>query len=311
MPNPPLYRGGELEGLRLLFSGKVRDVFALGDDLLLVATDRVSAYDSVLPGGIPGKGEVLTRLSAWWLRQLGALVPHHLLGTDPAGYPEPARRHATVLAGRSMWVRRTEPIPVECVVRGRLAGSALREYREGGAVGGEPLPPGLKAGQVLEPPLFTPATKAQQGHDENIGFRDVVALLGEPRAAELRDASVRIFRAAVERAASRGLVLVDTKFEFGVHDGRILLIDEVLTPDSSRFWLAETVREGSAPVALDKQYIRDYLDETGWNREPPAPPLPEEVVRRAQDRYRQAYERLTGETLDWDRAALGAGSAGA
>lgn len=303
MPRPSLYLGDDLAGLTLLFRGKVRDVYALDDDLLLVATDRVSAYDSVLPGGVPGKGEVLTRLTAWWLRRLEGLVPHHLLGDDPAGYPEPAPRHARVLAGRSMWARRADPIPVECVVRGRLAGSALREYQESGAVGGEPLPPGLRPGQVLDPPLFTPATKAQQGHDENIGFRDVVALLGEARATALRDASVRVFRAAVEHAASRGLVLVDTKFEFGVRDGRIILIDEVLTPDSSRYWLAETVRAGASPVTLDKQYIRDYLDETGWNHEPPAPPLPAKVVRRAQDRYRQAFERLTGQRLDWEDTA--------
>jgi phosphoribosylaminoimidazole-succinocarboxamide synthase len=299
MSRPVLVTRTDLPGLKLLFRGKVRDVYELGEGILLVATDRVSAFDCVFPGGLPGKGEVLTRLTCFWLEKLADIVPHHLLATDPSDYPSPAREQAELLRGRSMWVRRADPIPVECVVRGRLVGSAWKEYRVDGHVGGERLPPGLGQGQVLEPPLFTPSTKAQVGHDENVGFAEVARLAGRERAERLRDLSIRIFQRATEHARARGIVLVDTKFEFGVHDGDLMLIDEVLTPDSSRFWRAESVEAGGPPFALDKQVIRDHLEASGWNKQPPAPPLPPALVEEALRRYREAFERLTGQRL-WE-----------
>jgi phosphoribosylaminoimidazole-succinocarboxamide synthase len=281
-------------------SGKVRDLYAVGPDrLLVVASDRVSAYDHVLPTPIPGKGAILTALSLWWYDRLADLVPNHLVTADVARYPAELQAHAAALTGRSMVVRRLDMVPMECVARGYLTGSGLADYRETGAVCGVRLPPGLADGSQLPAPVFTPATKAPVGgHDVNVSYDDVVATVGAETAAELRRLTLAIFRRGAALARERGLVLADTKLEFG-HDpaGRLVLADEVLTPDSSRFWSADAWRPGSVPPAYDKQVLRDWLrTESGWDPTSGAapPPLPPEVVLRTQQRYREAYRRLTG-----------------
>ncbi len=288
--------------LPLLHRGKVREVYeADPDTLLMVASDRVSAFDVILPDPIPGKGEVLTLLTAWWLAQLEDLTPHHLLTVDPeeilAALPALAAVPRERWARRSMLVRRTEPVLVECVVRGYLSGSAWKEYREHGTLAGEPLPPGLQESARLDPPLFSPATKAQEGHDENIPYSAVAESLGAGKAAELRARSLAIYARGVEVAASRGIILADTKFEFGVEPGtsRLLLIDEVLTPDSSRFWPAESYAVGRGQPSLDKQPVRDHLAALpDWNGQPPGPALPAGVVAATSERYREIFRRLTG-----------------
>jgi phosphoribosylaminoimidazole-succinocarboxamide synthase len=255
--------------------GKVRDVYEAGPDhLVIVASDRLSAYDSILPTPIPGKGRVLTGLSAHWFRTLASATPHHFVSDDPTSYPPPFDRHAGRLAGRSMLVRRALRIDIECVVRGHLTGSGLREYRAHGAVCGIRLPAGLGDGSRLDPPIFTPATKADAGHDENIAFDDVVARIGRETGEQLRARSLAIYAEARERAWARGLVLADTKFEFGTIDGVITLIDEILSPDSSRYWDRAEFEAGRL-LSFDKQFVRDWLDRSGWNHEPPAPALPE------------------------------------
>jgi phosphoribosylaminoimidazole-succinocarboxamide synthase len=292
--------------LPLLHRGKVRDVYAVGDDrLLMVASDRVSAFDVILPDPVPRKGEVLTLLTAWWLRQLEDLTPHHLLAVDTEGLLEAVPELATLPRAawdrRSMLVRRTEPVLVECVVRGYLAGSAWKEYRERGTLAGEPLAAGLRESEPLDPPLFSPATKAQEGHDENISFLQVQAELGEEQAEELRRRSLAIYQRGVEVAAARGILLADTKFEFGVEPatGRLLLIDEVLTPDSSRYWPAEHYAPGRGQPSLDKQPVRDYLAGLpDWNGHAPGPELPTEVVEATTARYLEIFQRLTGTELD-------------
>jgi phosphoribosylaminoimidazole-succinocarboxamide synthase len=284
----------ELPGLAPWRRGKVRDVYEAGPDhLVIVASDRLSAYDSILPTPIPGKGRVLSTLSAFWFRTLAGASPHHFVTDDPGRYPPPFDRHAPRLEGRSMLVRRAERIDIECVVRGHLTGSGLREYRAGGAVCGIPLPPGLDDGARLDPPIFTPATKADAGHDENIGFDEVVARIGRETAEALRRRSLAIYGEARAHAWARGLVLADTKFEFGRVDGAITLIDEILSPDSSRYWDREAYEAGRLH-AFDKQFVRDWLDRSGWDHEPPAPALPDEVVRRTAERYAEAMRRLTG-----------------
>ncbi|MGH7730512.1 MAG: phosphoribosylaminoimidazolesuccinocarboxamide synthase [Candidatus Eiseniibacteriota bacterium] len=284
----------ELPGLTPWRQGKVRDVYLAGPDrLVIVASDRLSAYDSILPTPIPGKGRVLTGLSAFWFRTLASAAPHHLMSDDPRSYPPPFDRHADRLMGRSMLVRRAERIDIECVVRGHLTGSGLREYRAGGAVCGIALPHGLGNGSRLEPPIFTPATKAEAGHDENITFDEMARRVGRETAEALRARSLAIYREARDRAWERGLVLADTKFEFGRVDGAITLIDEILSPDSSRYWDRAEYEAGRLR-AFDKQFVRDWLDRSGWDHEPPAPPLPEEVVRRTAERYAEAMRRLTG-----------------
>jgi phosphoribosylaminoimidazole-succinocarboxamide synthase len=286
-----------MPGFRLWRRGKVRDVYDLGDHLLIVATDRISAFDVVLPSGIPAKGIVLTQLSLFWFRLLADLLPHHVITADVAEYGPELQRHRDQLEGRSMIVLKTEPLPVECVVRGYIAGSGWKDYRATGAVCGIPLPPGLQESQRLDPPLFTPSTKAETGHDENISFARVEQLLGAERAAEVRDVSLEIYRRAGVRAEERGIILADTKFEFGMREGRLIWIDEALTPDSSRFWPRDGYEPGRGQPSFDKQYVRDYLETLAWDKRPPGPELPAEVVQRTRDKYLDAYARLTGAEL--------------
>ena len=282
----------EVAGLELIHSGKVRDTYAIGDDrLLLVATDRISAFDVVFDQPIPGKGEVLTRLSAFWFERLGHLGPHHYVSIDPSDFPESARRDE--LAGRAMLVRRARRIDIECVVRGYLAGSGWAEYRESGSVAGHALPAGLREAERLPEPIFTPATKAETGHDENITRAQLAEIVGRDLAAELERRSQAIYAAGSTHAESVGLILADTKFEFGFVGEELVLIDELLTPDSSRFWDAATYAPGSNPPSFDKQFVRDFVTAAGWNREPPAPELPSAVIQGTRERYAAAYERLT------------------
>ena len=283
--------------------GKVRDTYELGNRLLIVATDRLSAFDVMLPDGIPGRGVVLTQLSAFWFARTRDLLPNHLISTDPADYPFdstewPAGEQAK-LAGRTMLVRRTRRIDIECVVRGYLAGSAWAEYQANGGqgAGGVALPPGLVESAPLPEPIFTPTTKAEHGHDEPISFARLVMLVGEATAERLRTASLTIYREAAAYAATRGILIADTKMEFGQLDNRIILIDELLTPDSSRFWDAARYAPGSPQPSFDKQYVRDWLDRSGWDRNAPGPPLPPAVIARTAALYHEAYTRLTGGVL--------------
>ena len=287
----------QIPGATLWRRGKVRDVYDLGDRLLIVATDRISAFDVVLPSGIPAKGIVLTQLSLFWFRLLEGIVPHHVVSAQVAEYPPALSRHGEQLEGRSMIVHKTDPLPVECVVRGYLSGSGWKDYRATGSVCGIPLPAGLQESQRLDPPLFTPSTKAEAGHDENISFAQVEATLGPGRAAEVRDVSLEIYRRASAHAEERGIILADTKFEFGVRDGRLVWIDEALTPDSSRFWPRDGYAPGRGQPSFDKQYVRDYLETLAWDKRPPGPALPAEVVQRTRDKYLEAYARLTGREL--------------
>jgi phosphoribosylaminoimidazole-succinocarboxamide synthase len=280
-----------LSGIEPSFKGKVRDVYDLGDRLIIVASDRISAYDSILPTQIPGKGIVLTLLSAAWVGWLSG-IPHHILETDVSAFPTPYRLFARELGGRAMLVRKARRIDLECVVRGYLAGSGWKEYLATGTVCGIPLPKGLRMSDRLEEPLFTPSTKADAGHDVNITFEEAGKIAGIEVAHEVRRLSLDIYRRAREYAAARGIIIADTKFEFGFIDGRVALIDEVLTPDSSRFWLAEEYRPGESPPSLDKQFVRDYLDAIGWDHHPPAPPLAEDIVRKTSERYRAALTSL-------------------
>ena len=283
-----------LPGLTPWRRGKVRSVFEAGPDrLVIAATDRLSAYDSVLPTPIPGKGEILTRMTSFWMRTLGSASPHHLISDDPAEYPAPFLGHASLLAGRSQLVRRAERVDVECVVRGYLTGSGWREYRATGAVCGIALPAGLADGARLDPAIFTPATKEDEGHDLNIPFDEMARRVGVEVAEALRARSLAIYEEARRWAWERGLVLADTKFEFGWIDGRLTLIDEILSPDSSRYWDRAEYQAGRR-LSFDKQFVRDWLDGSGWDHEPPAPPLPEDVVARTRERYLEAMRRITG-----------------
>jgi len=285
-----------LEGLRHRLSGKVRDIYEVDSEhLLLVATDRISAFDVVLDDPIPGKGEVLTALTRFWLERTGDLVPSHLVGWRAAELPPGARK----LAGRAMLVRKLEMIPFECVARGYLVGSGWKEYRAGGTVCGIRLPAGLREADKLPEPLFTPATKAVSGHDENVPEAYLADRLGPELTARLRDLTVALYRRGAEHAASRGILLADTKFEFGMRDGEVVLADEVLTPDSSRFWPADTWRPGTSPPSFDKQFVRDWLQAQSWDQaSSPAPRLPAAVIEGTAARYREAYERLSGRSLD-------------
>jgi phosphoribosylaminoimidazole-succinocarboxamide synthase len=288
-----------IPGLPLFRRGKVRDTFAVGDDrLLMVASDRLSAFDVVLPTPVPGKGIVLTHLAAFWFEQTAHLVPNHLLSTAVDDLPPPARSQAATLAGRSMLVRRAERIDIECVVRGYLAGSGWADYRRTGAVCGHRLPPGLRESDRLPEPLFTPAAKHDTGHDENITLAEMERRIGVAPARRLADLSRAVYAFAAAHALARGIIIADTKFEFGLLDGEPILIDEILTPDSSRFWEADGYAPGRVQPSLDKQYVRDWLAASGWNKEPPGPELPAEVVAGTQARYRSAYERLTGRALN-------------
>jgi phosphoribosylaminoimidazole-succinocarboxamide synthase len=283
--------------LPLVGRGKVRDIYDLGDQLLFIATDRISAFDCILPTGIPQKGRVLTQMSLFWFEFLQAVVPNHLVTADFGAYPQELQPFRTVLEGRSMIVKRARMIEVECVARGYLAGSGWKEYRESGSVCGIPLPAGLRDGDRLPEPLFTPATKAQTGHDMNVPFEHISTLIGTDLANRLRDLTLSIYRKAADHARAHGIILADTKFEFGFIGDTLVLADEVLTPDSSRWWPADTYAPGGPQVSFDKQFVRDYLETLDWNKQPPAPPLPEEVVRKTSAKYVEAYRRLTSRDL--------------
>ncbi len=284
-------------GVPLLFRGKVRDMYDLGDKLLLVATDRISAFDVVLPTPIPDKGVVLTQLSAFWFRLTESIVPNHLLSADYRTYPARLAAQPDEVAGRSMLVRKARRLDVECVVRGYLAGSAWSEYNQVGTVGGERLPPGLRQGDRLPEPIFTPATKAATGHDQNISVGRMAALVGGELTRQIAEISRRIYLLAHEYAAARGIILADTKLEFGLIDDQLILIDELLTPDSSRFWDAEQYDPGRPQPSFDKQFVRDWLELSGWDKVSPPPALPADVVERTSHKYREAYRRLVGAPL--------------
>jgi phosphoribosylaminoimidazole-succinocarboxamide synthase len=277
--------------------GKVRDVYSVEDRLLIVATDRISAFDFILPTGIPEKGRVLTQLSIFWFDFLRPVTPTHFLTADVAEYPEKLRPYADQLEGRSMLVKRARMVEIECVARGYLSGSGWKEYREQGTVCGIALPRGLREGDQLPEPIFTPATKAQTGHDENISFETMASLVGGELSRRLRDLTLEIYSRAARYAETRGIIIADTKFEFGFVGDQLVLGDEVLTPDSSRFWPADTYRPGGPQHSFDKQFVRDYLESIHWDKQPPAPPLPEEVAAKTSEKYRQAYSVLTGHTL--------------
>jgi phosphoribosylaminoimidazole-succinocarboxamide synthase len=282
----------------LIGRGKVRDLYAVGSDLLLVATDRISAFDHVLGTGIPGKGKILTQISLFWFDLLSDLVPNHLIASDVSEFPAALKPYADQLEGRSMLVKRAAMFPVECVARGYLAGSGWKEYQAGGTVCGIALPEGLLDGSRLPEPVFTPATKSQDGaHDENISYAVTAKLLGEPDALELRRLTLAIYAKASRHAESRGLILADTKFEFGRTPEGIILADEVLTPDSSRFWEGKSWKPGGAQPSFDKQFVRDYLESVQWNKQAPAPSLPADVAERTQAKYLEAFRRLTGRDL--------------
>lgn len=287
MTTPTVMLESNVPGLKLRARGKVRDIYEDGDRLLFIATDRISAFDYILATGIPDKGRVLTQMTRFWFDLTRDLVPNHYLGSDvPKG-----------LEGRAMWVKKADMIEVECVARGYISGSGWKDYQRTGAICGIPLPKGLKESDALPEPIFTPATKAQTGHDENISFETVASMIGQDLASKLRDLTLRIYKTAADYARSRGIIIADTKFEFGIVGGQITLADEVLTPDSSRFWPLETYKPGGAQPSYDKQYVRDYLESIHWNKQPPAPALPEDVARRTGEKYKEAYRSLTGKSL--------------
>jgi phosphoribosylaminoimidazole-succinocarboxamide synthase len=288
-----------LEGLTLHRRGKVRDVYEIDDRLLIVATDRISAFDYVLGSGIPDKGKVLTQLSGFWFDRMGDLVPHHLMSMDVQTFPEPARRHAEQLRGRTMLVRKTDPVPIECVARGYLSGSGWKEYQQTGRVCGIALPSGLRESDRLPEPIFTPATKAETGHDVNISEEEAGRLVGADLVSRLKRLTLEIYSRGVAHAESKGIIIADTKFEFGLAGptNEIVLIDEVLTPDSSRFWPRDQYEPGHGQPSFDKQYVRDYLEEIKWNKQPPVPSLPDDVIRRTREKYVEAFRLLSGGEL--------------
>lgn len=284
----------DLPGLPAPRRGKVRDIYDLGDHLLLVATDRLSAYDHILRPAIPGKGKILTQLTNFWMERLSGIVPNHLLATEVGDFPAELHRYAGELAGRAVVVRKAQVLPFECVARGFLAGSAFKEYRATGTACGIALPPGLERASRLPAPIFTPATKAESGHDENVSFATLEAGVGAATASRLRDLTLALYRAGAQHAESLGLLLADTKFEFGTIAGEIILIDEALTPDSSRYWEATAWSPGAEPASFDKQFVRNWLDASGWDHESTPPELPAEVVEGTRERYVEAFRRLTG-----------------
>ncbi len=296
MTNEPILQL-DLPGIRKLKSGKVREVFDLGDRLLLVASDRISAFDCILPNGIPRKGEILTQLSHFWFDQTQGIVPNHRLAGTNDPLPRELMPFADRLARRSMVVQKAQPLAIECVVRGYLAGSGWKEYRAQQTVCGIQLPPGLTESAELPEPIFTPATKAETGHDENISFGEAAKIVGAELAEQARAHSLKIYATAREHARQRGIIIADTKFEFGLVNGNLILIDEVLTPDSSRFWPADQYQPGRSQPSFDKQFVRDYLESLDWDKTPPAPPLPAVVVAKTQAKYLEAFTRLTGKEL--------------
>ncbi len=287
----------DLPGLEKIRSGKVRDVFDLGDRLLMVASDRLSAFDVVMPDGIPRKGEVLTQISHFWFEKFKDLVPNHLLAGADDSLPENLQPFTAQLARRSMIVKKAKPLAVECIVRGYLAGSGWKEYKKSGTVCGIQLPEGLLESSELPEPLFTPSTKADVGHDENISFEKAVEIIGLETANKARDLSLMIYQSARDYARERGIIIADTKFEFGMFEGELILIDEVLTPDSSRFWPADVYAPGRGQASFDKQFVRDYLETLDWDKTPPGPKLPLDIIAKTSEKYLEAYERLTGKKL--------------
>src|SRR6185503_229456 len=296
MPNDVVLETN-LSGLTLARRGKVRDVYDLGQHLLIVATDRISAFDYILGSGIPDKGKVLTQISAFWFDHIGDLVPHHVVAVDVDQFPAVTRPHKDVLRGRSMLVKKTEPLQVECVARGYISGSGWKDYQRTGSVCGIPLPPGLRESDRLPTSIFTPATKAESGHDENISEAQAGEIVGHDLIRRLRDLTLEIYARGVDHAAECGIIIADTKFEFGMVGSQLILIDEVLTPDSSRFWPKDTYEPGKSQFSFDKQFVRDHLETIGWNKQPPVPALPDDVVERTRDKYLEAYKRLTGRPL--------------
>ncbi len=290
----PLVLETNLEGLRRPKRGKVRDIYDLDDSLLIVATDRISAFDVVLPNAVPEKGRVLTQISKYWFAQTEAIVKNHLITTDVRDFPAPCQRHADILTDRSMLVRKAEPLPVECIIRGYLTGSGLKEYQATGSVSGIKLPKGLSEASRLPEPIFTPSTKAEVGqHDVNIDFESVIRLVGKRVADNIKSYALAIYKKACSIAEPKGIIIADTKLEFGIYNGDILLIDEVLTPDSSRFWPKNSYREGVVQKSFDKQFVRDYLLSLKWNQKPPAPTLPDDVVKKTSEKYLEALALLT------------------
>ncbi len=282
----------------LMIKGKVRNVYDLGDKLLMVVTDRISAFDVVFPNLIPNKGRVLNSISEFWFEFTKDIIGNQVITTDVSKYPEGLSQFKEELSGRSMLVKKAKMLPVECIVRGYLEGSGLKEYRETGEICGIKLPEGLKQGDKLPEPIFTPSTKAEEGHDENVNFEAVEKLIGSEMANKLKDASIALYKKVSEYAETKGLILADTKFEFGTIDGELIVADEMFTPDSSRFWDMAEYEPGRPQKSFDKQYLRDYLEEIRWNKQPPAPELPEEIIKKTEAKYIEAYERLTGRKLD-------------
>lgn len=296
MSNPVVYTN--IPDVPLLHRGKVRDIYDLNDSLLIVATDRISAFDVVLPTPIPDKGKILTKLTLFWLNFLKDIVENHLITANIDEYPEVLKKHRDVLEGRSMIVRKAKVFPVECIVRGYITGSAMKEYLKTGMVCGIPLPPGLREADKLPEPIFTPSTKAELGsHDVNITFEEMIKIVGKETAEALKELSLKLYKKASSYAEERGVIIADTKFEFGLHDGKVILVDEVLTPDSSRFWPKESYEPGKPQVSFDKQYIRDWLKNTGWKEGTPPPEIPTEVVEKTREKYLLALKVLTGEEL--------------
>ena len=288
----------DFDGLTLVNRGKVRDLYDLGDSLLIVSTDRLSAFDVVLPDGSPRKGEVLNKMALFWFGQVEDIMPNHIITADVNEFPASCRPYVDVLAGRSVVVKKAKPLPIECIVRGYLSGSGSKDYQKTGAICGISLPAGLRESEVLPEPIFTPSTKADVGeHDENISFDAVCAKIGSAMAAEVRRLAIAVYLRAREIAETKGIIIADTKMEFGTHDGRIILIDELLTPDSSRFWPMDAYEPGRSQNSFDKQFVRDYLLALDWNQKPPAPKLPADIIEKTSERYIEAYRRLAGKEL--------------
>lgn len=293
----PIIIQTELEGVKLLKRGKVRDVYELNDSLLIIATDRVSAFDVVLPDPIPDKGRVLTQISIFWFNEMKDIIENHILATDIKDYPSVLHKYRDILEGRSMLVKKARPLPVECIVRGYLSGSGWKEYREKGTVCGIKLPSGLLESSKLEEPIFTPSTKAEEGHDINITFEEMERIVGHDLAAKLRDISIRIYKRARDIAEKKGIIVADTKMEFGLYDGNLILIDELLTPDSSRFWSIRDYQPGRSQDSYDKQIIRDYLLSIKWDKRPPAPHLPPDIIEKTSQRYKEILKILTQQEI--------------
>ena len=288
----------DLPNIEKFKSGKVREVYDLGEHYLFVASDRISAFDCVMPNGIPDKGRILNLISKFWFDRTSDIVKNHMVSTNVADFPESIQQHAELLDGRSMLVKKAELLPVECIVRGYLIGSGWKEYQKSGTIGGMSLRAGYEMAGKLDEAIFTPSTKADEGHDENISIDQMIEIVGENLGKQLIDISLKLYQTAADYALTKGIIIADTKFEFGLVDGELILIDEVLTPDSSRFWPADTYKPGSSPFSFDKQYVRDYLETLDWDKTPPAPMLPEEIIFKSREKYLEAYQLLTGAPLE-------------